>query len=432
MKSIWSEFPMPRFDPLDGNLHTDVLVIGGGMAGLLCAHVLQEAGIRCVVAEADRIAGGITCNTTAKLTAQHGLCYHKIAKKSSLEAAQIYLRTNLQALSAYATLCNGIDCDYETQTHYVYSLRSRALLDKELKILQKLRFDAGFRDEVDLPFPTLGAVVFPDQAQFHPRKFLAAIVRKLTIYENTPVLRLEKNCAITPSGTIQAEKIVVATHFPFLNTHGSYFMKLYQQRSYVLAVNNAAFAGMYLDEQTGSLSFRSYGDTLLLGGGGHRTGTKGDGWLPLEAFVREYYPGCEITHRWAAQDCMSLDTMPYVGHYSALMPNLYVATGFNKWGMTGAMAAAQLLTDQLLGKPNPALSRFSPSRSILRPQLAANLLESTANLLKPTVPRCPHLGCALKWNPQEHSWDCPCHGSRFSEDGHLLDNPATHDLKKRQ
>lgn len=432
MKSVWMDFPMPQFSPLDGSCHTDVLIIGGGMAGLLCAYQLQNVGIHCVVAEANTIASGITANTTAKLTSQHGLIYHKIEKKYGLEAAQIYLQTNQQALSAFANLCTHMDCDYEKQPHHIYSLRSRALLEKEMTVLQTLRFPAVFRDEVSLPFPTLGAVAFPDQAQFHPRKFLAAIAKSLTIYENTPVLRLENGIAITPGGTIAAEKVIVATHFPFLNKHGSYFMKLYQQRSYVLALEGAAVPGMYLDEQENGLSFRTYGDVLLFGGCGHRTGKQGGGWQSLEALAREYYPGCTVTHRWAAQDCMSLDGIPYVGHYSAKTADLYVATGFNKWGMTGSMAAAQMLTDQLLGRENPCLSLFSPSRSMLHSQFAVNLLESTTNLLTPTVPRCPHLGCALKWNRQEHSWDCPCHGSRFTEDGHLLDNPATHDLKKRQ
>ena len=431
MDSIWQEFSMPQFDPLDGDIAADVLIIGGGMAGLLCAYHLQKAGVNCVVAEAGRIANGVTANTTAKLTSQHGLIYHKLARKFGLGAAGLYLQANEQALQAFRQLCQTIDCDYSEQSHHIYSLRSRKLLDEEMAVLNALDFPARFLDEVDLPIPTLGAVVFPNQAQFHPRKFLAALAPKLQIYENTPVQQLTKQGAVTPCGTIHAEKIIVATHFPFLNKHGSYFMKLYQQRSYVLSLEDAGFDGMYLDEQENGLSFRSHGRTLLLGGCGHRTGKQGGGWQSLERFAREYYPGCEITHRWATQDCMTLDGMPYAGQYSACTPNLYVSTGFNKWGMTGSMAAAQVLTDQILGRENPCTALFSPSRSMLQPQLAVNLLESTANLLTPTAPRCPHLGCALKWNTQEHSWDCPCHGSRFDKDGHLLDNPATGDMKKR-
>ena len=186
---------------------------------------------------------------------------------------------------------------------------------------------------------------------------------------------------------------------------------------------------MYLGAEENGLSFRMQGDQLLLGGGGHRTGKQGGNWQVLEDFARTHYPEAHITHRWATQDCMSLDGVPYIGRYSRRTPNLFVATGFNKWGMTTSMVAAQLLSDLVLDIENPYADVFSPSRSMLRKQLAVNGLEATINLLTPTRKRCPHLGCALKWNPQEHSWDCPCHGSRFEEDGTLIDNPSTDDLK---
>ena len=128
---------------------------------------------------------------------------------------------------------------------------------------------------------------------------------------------------------------------------------------------------------------------------------------------------------------MSLDSVPYIGQYSARTPNLYVATGFNKWGMTGAMVSAMLLSDMLTGKAPDCAEVFSPSRSMLHPQLLINVAESALNLVTPTLPRCPHMGCALKYNPQEHSWDCLCHGSRFTKDGRLIDNPATGDLKEK-
>jgi len=243
---------------------------------------------------------------------------------------------------------------------------------------------------------------------------------------------LVKNTAITDHGSITAENIIVATHFPFLNKHGSYFLKLYQQRSYAISLENAPpLSGMYRDEAENGLSFRSHKGSLILGGGSHRTGKESPGWRELEQAAQVYYPAAAITHRWATQDCMTLDSIPYIGRYSAWTHNLYVATGFNKWGMTSSMVSAQLLTDLILGKDNPYAAIFSPSRSILHPQLGINALESTKNLLTPTAPRCPHLGCALKWNPQEHSWDCPCHGSRFTSDGKLIDNPSTGNLKKR-
>ena len=433
MESIWREGVfLPQFPQLKGDVSTDVLVIGGGMAGLLCAYRLQEAGVDCIVAERTRVASGVTGNTTAKLTSQHGLVYSKIAKKLGIEAAGQYLQANEEALSEFRVLCGELPCDFEEQGHTVYSLQDVAALEEELAVLSRLNYPAELVGNLTLPFPTAGGIRFPHQAQFHPLKFLNGIVEDLTIYENTPVLSLTKTGAVTGNGTIYANTIIVCTHFPFLNKHGSYFLKLYQQRSYVLALENAPIPEeMYLDARQNGLSFRSWGNTLLLGGGGHRTGKKGGGWTELEAFAQSHYPDARIVSRWATQDCMSLDGLPYIGQYSASTPNLYVATGFNKWGMTTSMAAARILTDLVRGRENPHASLFSPSRSILHRQLGVNALESTVNLLTPSRKRCPHLGCALKWNSQERSWDCPCHGSRFSEDGKLLDNPATVDLPKK-
>ena len=433
MKSIWSEETLIHFPQLRSNIKTDVLIIGGGMAGLLCGYQLQMAGVSCVIAEAAEVAGGITKNTTAKVTSQHGLCYSSLASRFGTQIAGLYLQANEQALSQLRTLSKQVDCHWKDLDSFIYSTSNSEKLEQELSALEALRYPAKLAQNLPLPFPTVGAVRFPRQGQFHPLKFLSAMVPMLTVYEHTPVRQLVKNKAITDFGTITAEKIIVATHFPFLNKHGSYFLKLYQQRSYVIALENTQpLEGMYLDEQENGLSLRSHGHILLLGGGGHRTGKPGGNWAELEDKARLFYPHSQVTHRWAAQDCMTLDGIPYIGQYSARTPNLYVATGFNKWGMTSSMVSAQLLTDLILGKENPYTEVFSPSRNMLHPQLGLNLMESTKNLLSLSPKRCPHMGCALKWNPQEHSWDCPCHGSRFTEDGKLIDNPATGDLKKRE
>ncbi len=244
---------------------------------------------------------------------------------------------------------------------------------------------------------------------------------------------IEGHTAFTARGKIRADRFIVTTHFPFINRHGSYFLKLYQRRSYVLALEQAAdVGGMYVDEARDGLSFRNYGELLLLGGGGHRTGKKGGGWQELESFAAQAYPEARVKYRWAAQDCMSLDKMPYIGRYAAGTPDLLTATGFQKWGMTTSMAAALLLCDLAQGKANDWSQAFSPSRSMLRPQLLINGLEAVANLLTPTLKRCPHMGCALKWNPRERTWDCPCHGSRFEKEGALIDNPAKRGLNKKR
>ena len=429
MNSIWTETTdRPSFAPLRGTKSTDVLIIGGGIAGILCAYKLKNAGVDCVLAEADQICGGITKNTTAKITLAHGLMYDKMLSRFGEERAQLYAEAQINACKEYAKLCKSIDCDYEKKNAYVYSIKNRRIIEKEVDALNILDVKATFSEARELPFDVAGAVCVKNQAQFHPLKFLYAVAADLPVYEHTKVINLIPHKAVTSHGVITFQKLIVATHFPMLNKHGSYFLKLYQHRSYVLALRSAQnMNGMYVDECDTGLSFRSYGDLLLLGGGGHRTGKKGGCWQELEAFAKEHYPHAKITNKWATQDCMTLDDIPYIGEYSKRTPDVLVATGFNKWGMANAMVAANILCDLVQDKDNPYAEVFSPARTVLRPQLAVNTLESLVGLITPTAPRCPHLGCALKYNRAEHTWDCPCHGSRFTEDGELIDNPATDD-----
>lgn len=433
MGSVWSASAgMPRFPSLHGDVSTDVLVIGGGLAGLLTAYFLQQNGVRTVLAEQDRICSGVTANTTAKITFQHGLIYQDIVRRSGVEAAQKYLRANAAALDEYARLCRDIDCDFEYKDNFIYSVHDRGKLEKEMLALERIGYAAELCDELPVPVQTVGAVRFPRQAQFHPLKFAGRIAEGLNIHELTPVTEMLGNTAVTPNGKIHAGRVICCTHFPFINKHGSYFIKLYQDRSYVIALENAQNVdGMYRDEYETGLSFRNAGELLLIGGGSHRTGKKGGSWDELRDFAAHVYPEAREKYHWATQDCMSLDSIPYIGHYSARTPDFFVATGFNKWGMTSSMAAAQILTGEIIGQPREYADVFEPSRSILRPQLAVNGFETAVNFLTPTKKRCPHLGCALKWNKAEHSWDCPCHGSRFTEDGRLLNNPATGDLPER-
>ena len=285
----------------------------------------------------------------------------------------------------------------------------------------------GQRRQLPLPFPVAGAVRFPEQGQFHPLKFLAGISRGLQIREQTRVTALQPGMALTERGVIRARQIILATHFPLLNKKGGFFLKLYQHRTWMLALEGPEpVEGMYLDADPGGLTFRDWNGLVLLGGGSHRTGKPGLGWQAAEAFAARHWPQARVKARWAAQDCMSLDGVPYAGPYPGGR-GLWVMTGFNKWGMTGAMAGARVVTDGVLGIKNPRADLFSPWRSSLRPGLLTNGAEALLSLVTPTRPRCPHMGCALKWNKQERSWDCPCHGSRFDEHGKLLEGPAAVD-----
>ncbi len=431
MESIWQKTAeLPSFPTLENDIKTDVLIIGGGLAGILTAHKLKENGVNCIVVEKDRICQKVTGNTTAKITSQHGFCYSKILKSNGFESAKVYLHANEQAIREYEKICEKINCDFEKKDNFVYSLENMKLIDDELKALWKIGFDAEFQEKLPLPIKPIGAIKFKNQAQFNVLKFVSGIAKDLKIYENTFVKKIDGNSAITEKSKITFKKAIIATHFPIINNHGLFFMKMYQHRSYVIALENAPdVKGMYVDENKKGLSFRNYENLLLLGGGSHKTGKQGGNWQELRDFARVNYPENKEVAHWATQDCMTLDDIPYIGPYFKGAKNLFVATGFNKWGMTGAMVSAMILSDLIIEKENPYAKTFDPSRSILKPQLFVNGFESVKNILTLTTKRCPHLGCALKWNTAEHTWDCPCHGSRFTEKGKLLENPANGDLK---
>ena len=432
MDSIWSEVSKnDGFPQLRGNLRTDVVIVGGGLAGVLCLKELTDRGVDCILLEAKSIGSGITKNTTAKITFQHGLIYDKLIKNVGLEKAKQYLTANKNALEKFKKMAEEFPCDFEEKDAFVYSATDRIKIENEIKAYEKLGISAEFVSSIPLPVECIGAVKVKNQAQFNPLEFLFSVAKGLRIYENTKVLEFMPEKVVCSGGTVTAKRIIVATHFPIINKHGGYSLKLYQDRSYVIAVKNGPdVKGMYLEDQGNSFSFRNYKNYLLIGSGSHRTGKKSVGYKTSEDFCKKNFPDARIEYRFATQDCMSLDGIPYIGEYSKGSENLYVATGFNKWGMTSSMVCADILSDIITGVKNPYTDVFSPSRSSLHLKLFENIFHSVVGLIPPTAPRCPHMGCALKYNKEEHSWDCPCHGSRFTQKGELIDNPATDDLNK--
>jgi len=430
MKSLWKDIEMPRFQALEGDRRTDVLIIGGGLFGILTAHFLQKKGIPYILCEKDRICEKSTGNTTAKLTVQHGTVYSRLMESVGVEKTQMYYRANEEALSEYYNLCKCIDCDFEIKDNCIYSTDDRKALENELKALEAVGADAFFKEDLPIPVRAVGGVYVKDQAQLHPLKFLSNLAKDLKVFENTFITRVSGKRAYYPGGTIEAERIVVATHFPFINKYGGYFLKLYQNRSFVVALENAEdVCGMYMDANPDGFSFRNHGDLLLVGGMSHKTGDCKRSFERLSRFARELYPSSVERYAWAAQDCMSLDGIPYIGRYSRISNRLYTATGFNKWGMTSAMAAALIISSELSGEEKDYAQVFSPSRSILKPQLYKNIASSAKNLLTPSKKRCSHMGCALKWNSEEGTWECPCHGSVFSGGGKVIENPSNKRLR---
>lgn len=430
-KSVWSEVARKEYKSLNGDITCDVLVIGGGMAGVLTAHYLQKLGRKVVLVEARQLGDGITKNTTAVITAQHDTLYKDMIKKNGASKARDYLNANLQAVQEFKTLIEneGIDCELEITPSYLYSYDK--MLNDEVKALESLGYSAELVQDIDLPFEIRSAVKFNDMAQFHPLKFLYGLADKfqdVEIYENTFIENIEEHTARYKGGKIEFNQAVVASHFPFINSHGLFFIKMYQCRSYVMAIeDDKSINGSYIDDLEEGFYFRKYNNLLIVGKGEHRTGMKTDALEELKAFKQKFYPDAEVKYLWANQDCVTLDDIPYIGNYGK-MQDVYVATGFNLWGMTGSMVSATMLADMMCGRLNKYDKTFCSKRCWFKPKLFANLGMVLINMLYPTTKRCPHLGCALKYNKLEHTWDCSCHGSRFDENGKIIDNPAMHNL----
>ena len=311
MRSVWENTERPVFPALDGDITTDVLIIGGGMAGLLCALLLDRAGIRYTLAEADRICGGVTAGTTAKITLQHGFFADRLIRRFGYERAKMYVDANAAALWEYRDLCAGLDCGFAAADNIVFTRRNRKLAETEAAALDKLGVRAEVLDSLPVPVDCTGAVLVRDQAQFHPLRFAFAAAQGLNIYEHTRVVSVSPGMVQTEHGRIRAERIIIATHFPMLNGRGLYFMKLFQHRSYMLALENAPpVPAMIVDESPKGMTFRQHGDLLLLGGSGSRTGKRSGGWDDLRQFAKRFAPDARETAHWAAQDCMTLDGVP--------------------------------------------------------------------------------------------------------------------------
>ena len=456
-----------------------VAVIGGGIAGLNIAYSLMENGIDVIVLEKNRIASGQSGNTTAKITSQHNLIYDGLLDNFGERLARQYAMANQDAIASYRHIVakEHIECDFEDQSAYLYTCTDIQALEREAKAARLVGIDAHLTKDVTLPFPFKAALRFDNQAMFHPTKYMRAIADTLDIYENTAVIAVEDHRIETDRGTVHADHIVFATHFPFINVPGYYFMRMHQERSYLIALEHAGMLnGMYIGiDRQWHWTMRNYRNLLLFGGCKHRTGESAAGgrYDILEKAALRFWPESRVVARWSAQDCMTLDGVPYIGVYAPSKPYWYVATGFGKWGMTTSMAAATILTDLIMGKTNPCAEIFSPRRfeplasagglMVNSAKSAKGLLNTWFNLPKETLDgipngngglvtyqnetwgvykdkggrafvvyaRCPHLGCQLTWNADELSWDCPCHGSRFDYRGRLLNNPAQEDLQTK-
>ena len=479
MDSLWTQTGGAALHPpLYGDTEAEVAVIGGGMAGILTALFLRERGVRTVVLEAGRTGAGATCRSTAKLISQHGAIYAGLLERFGREKAQMYARANQRAVESYRRVIEKyrISCDFEETDALLYSHAHEDVMRREAEAAASLGLPASFTSHLELPLRISGAVRFTGQAQFHPLKFLQPLTELLTVYERTPAERVEGHTVFTPKGRVKADKIVFACHYPFVNFPGLYFARMHQERSYVLALEDAPLPqGMYYGYEAYAYSLRRWGNVTLLCGCGHRTGENPGGghYRTLREAAKILFPESREVAHWSAQDCMTASGVPYIGQFSKKDPDFLVATGFGKWGMTSAMAAAEILTALICDGAHPDAAIFDPTA--LSQQRADKVAAEGAHAVKGLSRRvlhgasvlpeelpvghggpalvdgrqmgvyraseteyyavelaCPHLGCRLEWNPDEKSWDCPCHGSRFDFRGNRLDSPAQTALQARR
>ncbi|QGU06911.1 Gamma-glutamylputrescine oxidoreductase [Corynebacterium occultum] len=493
--SLWREAVLLREYPqLDGDRAVDVVVVGGGITGLTTALLLARQGRSVCLLEHNRIGTGTTGHTTGKVTSQHHLTYARISKTHGSDGARTYAMAMEAAKEQVAGFVEeGIDCDFRRRAAYIYatSAAERKLLDAETRAARQAGLPAVFDEDVPLPFPTLGGMRFDNQAEFHAGRYLAGLTRLATeagveIFEHTRGTDVDEDdhgCVVhTPHGRIQAKHVVVATLMPFLD-RGGLFARAFASRSYVLTarVDSGLPGASLMSAGSPMHSIRSVpydgGELLMVVGQGHHAGSskaQPARYDQLGEFIQQHWNVTSFEHRWSAQDYSSDDGVPYIGRVNLRSKRVYVATGFKKWGLTAGTLAGMLITDAIRGRDNPWASLFSTTR--VKPlaeapkflaengRVAARMLgDRVLSLRQPEISdllpgeggivnscgqkvagyrdddgtlyavssRCTHLGCQVAWNAAERSWDCPCHASRFTVDGEILNGPATRPLPPR-
>lgn len=483
----------PSFPALDSTITVDVAIVGGGIAGLTTALLLKQAGKTVAVLEAEQIAQRASGHTTAKITTLHQLMYADLIKEMGIDKARLYAESNQAALEKIIHLiqADSIDCDFSVQDAYTFAESAAQLgaIKDEVEAALKLGLAASFVQQTHLPFPIAGAIKFENQAQFHVRKYLLHLAHKIAgegsyIFEQTRVHTASEGkpcCVKTSRGDIQAQNVVITTNLPILD-QGLFFAKTFPKRSYIVGARISAErapVGMFIGVGDHYRSIRTTpyedGQLLLIGGEGHKVGSRSDtesAYQALEEYGRQRFNIDTFDYRWSSQDVVSFDKLPYVGKLTPINNHIYVATGFSLWGMTNSMVAAMILTDTILERSNPWAKLYDATRAtpfLTRTSMEENLdvgrhwlgdrMKALQKSSLADVPKgegalltvdgnqiavyrdpegkleivsatCSHLGCIVNWNSAEKSWDCPCHGGRFTTTGKVICGPAVHDLEQ--
>lgn len=490
----WREESLPAFEKLSGDAQTEIGIVGGGITGITAGYLLAKEGFKVTILEAGNILNGTTGHTTAKVTAQHGLIYDELISHFGEEKTRLYYEASNNAIEFIRNTASEkqIDCDFSNEDAIIYAISDKYAkkVEKEWEAYEKLGINGQLTDTIPFNISTKAVLAMHNQAQFHPLKYLKRLLKDFidlggTVYENTTAVNVEEGGLpdiVTREGhRLKCKFVISASHFPFADMKGFYFARLYPERSYVLGVKtNTDFpGGMYYsaDSPTRSLRYTPYnGEKLILvSGDSHKTGHGIDTmqhYEALESFAEEVLGITEFPYRWSAQDLYTLDKVPYIGPITSKNKNIFVATGFRKWGMTNSTASALLIKDLIMKKENPYAELFSPSRFKADPSIKKFITTNTdvaGQLIKGKlefVPKetkdlkndeggvvmikgkrtgaykdpdghlhlvdttCTHMGCECEWNHGDRTWDCPCHGSRFSYDGAVVEGPAEKPLKK--
>lgn len=487
-KSYWLDSTdETNYPTLKEDIKVDIAIIGGGITGITTALLLKEEGFKVALIEADRIAQGTTGHTTAYVTSQHDIIYNNLINSMGVEKAKQYADANQGAIDFIESMVNkyNIHCDFCRLPAYIYTTDETYIdsIKKEAEAAKKLGINAKFVESLNLPFSIKGALCFENQGQFHPRKYLLKIAENIhgqncNIYEHTRIVDIErgnKYTLITDTGLkIEAPKVVLASHFPFYDGLGLYFTRLRPERSYVITakIKNKLENGTFVDAGEAGWYFRSQKSRdeqmIIIGGQDHKTAHGNDlmqKYINLKNYAETTFDVEKFMYVWSTQDYITIDGIPYVGNLTSSSENIYVATGYGEWGMTNGTAAAGILRDIIVKNKSPYEDVYNPSRNIST-EGVKNLVKENFDVAKQLLKgkfeagqynidlkndegkvveidggrygayrdingklhlvdiTCTHLGCELKWNDAEKSWDCPCHGSRFTFEGDIIEGPT--------
>lgn len=451
-QSLWlSEKQEVSAPSIQRSITCDICIIGGGISGIYSAYLLAKQGFSVVLIEAlSQFAHGTTAYSTGKLTAQHNLIYSKL----SLEDARIYYQANQQAIERVQQL-NPTSLTSATSFLYTTTQQGKEQLTQEAQRYEQLGIPFIATNETELPFQTKLALGIENEAQMNPIAFTnhfarLAIKHGAQLYLNTRITRLEvkkRTLQTSLAHSVHYEKLILCTHYPIEALQNLTMLKLQVSRSYLSATKSTQLlTGQYLsiDAQGRTLRTATVNNDnyFIYGGFSHLAGTKGETnyYEELQHELHTVFDLPQPTFSWDAQDTMTFDQIPYIGQLNASDPSLFVATGFNKWGLSSSLVAGELLCDLLKGNQNQASALFSPHRSNFGKALYFMLQNGSfiskefvkGYITRQDAPRCTHLGCKTTWNEADNTWDCPCHGSRYNQDGQVIEGPAVYPLNLKK